>query len=79
VLELERTSKQRIELRLNRGRLFYTKSGISESWKYQFGLEIIKLAPATYLPGGQTKSNFHNIEHPVVIVGQWSTSSSEDG
>jgi hypothetical protein len=53
--------------------------GINESSCDQFDPEVIKLAPANYLPADQTKSNFHNIEHPVVIVGQWSTSSSEDG
>jgi hypothetical protein len=51
VVEVSQTSKQKIELSLNRGKLFYTKNGmfgINESSYYQFDPEIIKLAPATY-------------------------------
>jgi hypothetical protein len=53
VLEVSRTLKQGIELRLNQGRLFNTKSGIfgiNESSYYQFDQDIIKLATATYSP-----------------------------
>jgi hypothetical protein len=82
VLGLIQTSKQRIELHLNREKIFYTKSGmfrVSVSSCYQFEPEFVKLASAAYPSGGQIKSNFYIIDHPVVIVGQWSPSSSEDG
>jgi hypothetical protein len=49
VIELKRTLKQEFELLLNRGRLFYTKSGlfgVNISSSYQFGCEVFKLAPA---------------------------------
>jgi hypothetical protein len=49
VLEFNQTLKQRIELRLISGRLFYTKNGmfgLSESSCYQFRSEIVKLVPA---------------------------------
>jgi hypothetical protein len=52
-LEFNRTSKQEFELLLNRGRFFYTKSGMScksFSSSYQFGEEVFKLAPAAYPP-----------------------------
>jgi hypothetical protein len=48
-IELKRTMKQEFELLLNRGRLFYTKSGlfgINISSRYQFGCKVFKLAPA---------------------------------
>jgi hypothetical protein len=79
--EFNRTLKHDFELLLNRGRLFYTKSGMfgtSFSSSYHLGSEIFKLAPAAY-PHGQIKSIFHDIEHPAVRDGQRSPSSSEDG
>jgi hypothetical protein len=72
-LEFNRTSKQESELLFNRGRFFYTKSGMlgkSFTSSYQFGEEFIKLAPAAYTPGDQINSISHNIEHPVVRNGQ---------
>jgi hypothetical protein len=51
MLEMDRTSKQEVEPRLNREKIFYNKNGmfgISESRCYQFDPEIIKMAPATY-------------------------------
>jgi hypothetical protein len=48
IIELKQTLKQDFELLLNRGRLFYTKSGlfgINISNSYQFGCEVFKLAP----------------------------------
>jgi hypothetical protein len=81
VLELRQTLKQELELLLNRGRLIYTKSGVfdvSYSSSFQFGNQVLKLASAAK-PRGSNQIHFHNIEHPVVIDGQRSPSSSEDG
>jgi hypothetical protein len=70
-----------MEFHLNCEKFFYTKDGmfgLNESSGFQIDPEIIKLA-IVFNPRNQTKSNFHNIEHLIVIVGQRSTSSSGDG
>jgi hypothetical protein len=67
VVEVRRTLKREIELHLNHGKLFYTKSGlfgVNVSSFYQFDFEVFKLDSATY-PLDQIKSSFRNIEHPV--------------
>jgi hypothetical protein len=61
VVELKRTLKQEFELLLNRGRLFYTKSGlfgINISSSYQFGREVFKLAPAAQPPVVKSNPSF---------------------
>jgi hypothetical protein len=58
VVELKRILKQDFELLLNRGRLFYTKSGllgVNVSSSYQFDCEVFKLASAAQTP--MVKSN----------------------
>jgi hypothetical protein len=49
---------------------------------YQAHFNLVKKFSSWLLqltPGGQIKSSFRDIEHPVAEVGQWSSSSSEDG
>jgi uncharacterized phage-like protein YoqJ len=61
VVEIRRTMKQEIELLLNRGRLFYTKSGlfgINISSSYQFGSEVFKLEPAAQPPVVKSNPSF---------------------
>jgi hypothetical protein len=80
VCEVRRTAKQ--ELLLNRGRLIYTKSGVfGVNYFNSFWLEDVlsKLTSDTKPTGDQVNSTYHNIEHPVVMSGQRSPSSSEDG
>jgi hypothetical protein len=81
-LILNQSEKQNLELRLNRRRLVYTKSGIfglSYLSELQAKPKVVKILSVLVSRGSQSKSNIYVIEHPLVVVGQWSPSSSEDG
>jgi hypothetical protein len=70
------------ELFLNQRSLFYIKSriiGLKCLRKYQSNQEIVKISPVVKPSGDHIKSSNYNIEQPLVVVGQWSPSSSEDG
>jgi hypothetical protein len=64
--------KHEFELLLNRGKLFYTKSGlfgINISSSYQFGGEVFKLAPAAQ-PGWSNQ--IHLLRHRAPGSKRWS-------
>jgi hypothetical protein len=78
--------KKQQELLLNRGRLIYTKLGLfgvnyskSFPFPFQFDEEVSKFTSETNPTGDQVNSTQYIIEHPVVLSGQRSPSSSEDG
>jgi hypothetical protein len=80
IIEFRRTKQQ--ELLLNRGRLIYTKNalfGVNYSNSFQFDEVVSKFSSEAKSPGDQITSTYYNIEHPVVMSGQRSLSSSEDG
>jgi hypothetical protein len=61
VLKFNLTSKQRIELHLDRGRLFYAKNrmfGLNESNYYQFEPKVVKLASVAYPPVVKSNPTF---------------------
>jgi hypothetical protein len=81
-LSLSWRLKQNNELFLNRKRLFYTRCGtfgVNYSNSRQLYPEIVKISPVAKPRGDHIKSSGYNIEQPLVITGQWSPSSSEDG
>jgi hypothetical protein len=63
-------------------KFYYSKFGIF-SWKYmkenQLEPEIVRISPAIEPCGDHIKSSGYIIEQPLVITGQRSPSSSEDG